>query len=159
MPHLIRTIENLHQGLVNLDDAVGKDCPNLEGDVRLIQYMLQRLYSQSEVRPSTSVTASWMPLRQPLTCNGDYDLPTRLSIFRFQIDLGKRYGIAVLIDGILTPSLEPNSPLAQLNRIYELNFPQDYARLLKECGSAPPCGAVTGYGSVTSCRAVAPLRG
>lgn len=131
MPHLVRT--NLHGGFVRLDDAVGGNCPNHEGDVRLIQYMLQRLYSQSEVRLTTTATAFWMPLRQPLSCNGHYDLPTRLSIFRFQIDLGKRYGTAVLIDGLLTPSLEPDSTLTHLNRIYELNFPQDYARLAREC--------------------------
>lgn len=132
VPHLAETGLDQFPRFINLDCPVGPECRNLEPDVRVVQYMLQRLYSQNSVRLSTSFTASWSPLRKPVHCNGNFDLATRLSIFRFQIDLSKRYGVDILINGRLEPSLGPDSPTAHLSRIYQLNFPQDYQKLVRE---------------------------
>lgn len=143
MPHIAETGFPKLPSFLNLDAPIGKGCRNSAEDIRLVQYMLQRLYSQTSVRLSNSATACWAGLRQPLACNGQYDLATRISIFRFQIDLSRHYGTQILIDGRLDPSVTTDSPIAHLSRIYQLNFPQDYQKLVRSCPDISGAGAIS----------------
>src|SRR5690348_1862960 len=72
----------------NVVNAVGKNCPNRNDDVKLVQYLLQIFYSQSGFPPPKGMMRV-DGIRGPVTKNW---------ITRFQLDV-KSYGNSVSIDG------------------------------------------------------------
>ena len=74
----------------NVVHAVGKNCPNMRDDVKLVQYLLKILYDKfpAEYRPQGNMTVDGMC--GPITRNW---------ILRFQMDFAKDNPGLILVDG------------------------------------------------------------
>lgn len=72
----------------NVVNAVGKNCPNRNDDVKLVQYLLQLFYSNSGFTPPKGM----------MRVDGICGPVTKNWITRFQLDV-KSFGSPILVDG------------------------------------------------------------
>lgn len=74
----------------NVVHAVGKNCPNLRDDVKLVQYLLKIYYEKAgaESRPNGTMTV-----------DGVCGPITRNWILKFQLDCNYEYPGEILVDG------------------------------------------------------------
>lgn len=73
--------------------SVGKNCPNMSNDVKLIQYMLKNYY---ESAPPQTIR----PAGRKIEVNGIYDSPTDYAIVWYQNEIATLGGNeAIMVDG------------------------------------------------------------
>jgi hypothetical protein len=76
----------------NLHRAVGTGCPNLEQDVKVVQFFLLRIYS----KPRYQKSKPW----GEMVIDGKCGPITRAWIIKFQLDC-RSHGINAMVDGIV----------------------------------------------------------
>ena len=131
MPYL-HTNNGLIPEFINVNKSVGVNGLNLTEDVRFVQRALTSLYSSRYVKVSKNTGALWTKPNSVLNLDGVCDAATRQWIFKFQIDVGSQVGTDILIDGCIAPATKATSTIVYLNRILQLNYPEQHNALLNE---------------------------
>ncbi|MDQ6785462.1 MAG: peptidoglycan-binding protein [Acidobacteriota bacterium] len=135
----------------NLVHAVGKDCPNQSNDVKLVQYMLKRLYDIGITQ--TGIARVWQRPKGNLTVDGWCGDATRNWILKFQLDV-RQSGYSVLADrrvdrarGHSNGSISNTTyTIIWLNYLLMYNDTDDYANIWQKIpvildGNVPPPSA------------------
>ncbi len=97
----------------NVVHAVGKNCPNLSDDVKLVQYLLKIFYDKypAEYRPNGNMTV-----------DGVCGAVTRNWILKFQLDCSADYPGRILVDGRVDRMRDQKMKGAISNTHYTLGF-------------------------------------
>ena len=77
----------------NVVHAVGKGCPNMRDDVKLVQYLLIAFYDKA-----LSASSVYTKPKGDLSVTGNCDAVTLNWILKFQLDVNTRYPGTVLAD-------------------------------------------------------------
>lgn len=87
----------------NVVHAVGKGCPNMRDDVKLVQYLLIAFYDKALASSSIYTKPNG-----DLKVTGNCDHATLNWIIKFQTDVNKRYPGTVLADNRVDRALNKN---------------------------------------------------
>lgn len=87
----------------NVVHAVGKQCPNMRDDVKLVQYLLISFYDKALASSSVYTKPNG-----DLKVTGNCDAVTLNWILKFQTDVNKRYPGTVLADDRVDRALSKN---------------------------------------------------
>lgn len=132
MPYLHTTTRVLPEFL-NVSESVGPNAPNLPEDVKFVQEALSSIYICRHVKVHKNLGGYWAKPKRSLEITGKCDLATRQWILKFQIDVSNHVGTDILIDGRVDPAANPSSTIVYLNRVLQLNYPEQHQALLSEC--------------------------
>jgi hypothetical protein len=98
MPRLLLTDSPEHPLVLDIDEPVGKGCPNRKLDVYVVQYLLKSVIDS----PKTSRKMDILPAT-PLNIDGIFGERTAEAIRFFQVS-GSRGPLAVGTDGRIDPT-------------------------------------------------------
>ena len=85
----------------NVNDAVGAGCQNMQEDVKVVQFFLNRVYTTEEFKK--------LKPKGTLTIDGKVGPITRNWIVKFQMDMRNR-GNPCMVDGIINKAGNENNP-------------------------------------------------
>lgn len=132
----------------NVVHAVGKHCPNMRDDVKLVQYLLIAFYDKAQYHASGVYTKPKGAMKVDGVCG-----PVTLNwILKFQLDVNTRYPVTVAadnrVDRVRNKNLEGSISgllytLAVLNRLVLRVNPEAYVMLpqlvpLENPANVPP---------------------
>lgn len=99
----------------NVSHAVGKGCPNMRDDVKLVQYLLIKFYDKALA--SSNV---YTKPKGDLKVDGDCGPITLNWILKFQLDVNKRHPGTVYADNRVDRALNKNLTGSISNTIYTI---------------------------------------
>ena len=133
MPFVYSTGNPTFPEIINVEKAVGRGCPNLPDDVKLVQFLLKKVFA----------SPLWKDflIQRPLT--GDCDELTSAWIYLFQCCMRARGGSGVAdqrVDratGMVGPVSGKTYTIVNLNHQFAQGYPLEFGKWVKGTDGVP----------------------